>query len=93
MGGRQRRNSHTVRGAIRGRKIVACKSISRRKITVKRITTMSETDSEFERGVEKREVMSGWIGVAKHGDGTATQTWAATASQAERQAEALLDNE
>jgi len=41
-------------------------------------------------GVETRNVMPGWQGVAHHGDGTATKVWAVTEDGAERKAKEVL---
>lgn len=47
---------------------------------------MSENNSEFEKGIETREVTSGYQGIVKHGDGRATKFWAPTEDEARAKA-------
>jgi len=37
-------------------------------------------------GVETRDLLTGWQGVAHHGDGTVTKVWAVTEAKAEAKA-------
>lgn len=48
------------------------------------------TDGEHPRGTETRDLLSGWQGVAHHGDGRVTKVWAPTEDEAERKAEEVL---
>jgi len=49
------------------------------------------SNSEHSSGVETRELMSGYQGVAHHGDGSVTKVWRPTESAAERAAEKRLE--
>jgi len=48
---------------------------------------MTGEDTEHPRGIETRDLASGWQGILHHGDGTSTKFWAPTEAEAERKAQ------
>jgi hypothetical protein len=48
--------------------------------------------TEHPTKIETRDVASGWQGVAHHGDGTCTKTWAMTESKARARAQEVMDS-